>query len=1003
MLTLNNNFKANNDALAKWPVYVAEIFFNRGNAGTDGVNDIYFATCDVNEITGFAYADRWFPFLKADSIGSMSQTVDPINGVSSIGNLNVTITDYHGMVSDIIKAADAAGHGLRRQRISIFMLYRGMDWADRVCVRTMQVNDLKLSALNEYKLTAADVQRQMQKTVFNPYATAATMAVTGTGAMTLTVVDARNFTATAQQTYGTSGFIKMNEEIMRWTAKTDTSFTIGAGDRGLFGSTATTHADGDKVGEIVVLRENPITMALKVMQSTGDGSNGTWDTYPARWGCGMDSANDVYLDEWLEIGKLLTGLADSPAASEGTQFEFVFDKGVEAKKFIEDQILKILGAFGFVHGDGRYGIRAYSDLSNAAKENAALTADQNSVIKWGDLSYNYNDLANQVWIEYDEAIKLSGKFIRNTVFIDEVSVRKWGEARQLKYSASGIIPTSTFASQLYQRFQRIIARYSRPPMQIELTLLPKFHTMEIGDIVRITLNIRDLFTGATLDRAFEVISTHLKVDTGEIVIKCLAQPEAATFWFGGVGEVYSVTISPASSSAVSGATQQLTARSFDGLGNQVPTPAISWIVSGNVTVDSNGLVTAGAVGSGTVVAVVGSKQSNVATITVTAAPNVSAVARVSVSPSTVTLSATQTQQITAQALDITGAQVNGKVFNWASSNVAVATVPAGPSASVIVTAVANGSANITAQESMSLITSAVVPVTVATPSTPDFTPPLLLDSAYQIGTQITAHGPIGGPHVIPNGYSFASGDYWYDGDVSLAISTTCTINGTVRLFSTGVITINGTIDGTLRGTSHSTSGASNVGANGTACFVGKAGTGGSLTRGGVGMRAGDGAAPLFNSQPTLTFSATSISGGSWVGVSGLPSNLQGGSSGCGVIYDPNAIPLSYTSQYAGGAGLLLMARGIYITAGTVDLRGYPFTSPGVGDRRQAHRGGSGGGSFVALAERNIYGLPVMTVGPNQVLTVGGFAVTSIEASSINSSSTLPGNSGYGAIYKQVIG
>jgi len=136
MLTTNSNYELKNAALAKNPVYVAEIFFNNGNSGTDGTNDIYFATCDVNEITGFAHTDRWFPFLKSDSISSMSQTVDPINGVSSVGNLSLSITDYNGMVSDIIKAADTAGHGLRRQRLSIIMLYKGMDWADRVlCAR----------------------------------------------------------------------------------------------------------------------------------------------------------------------------------------------------------------------------------------------------------------------------------------------------------------------------------------------------------------------------------------------------------------------------------------------------------------------------------------------------------------------------------------------------------------------------------------------------------------------------------------------------------------------------------------------------------------------------------------------------------------------------------------------------------------------------------------------------------------------------------------------------
>ena len=84
MLALTTNFKTQNDAVAKQPVYVAEIVWNKGKEGVDGVNDIYFATCDAGAITG-APTTRWYPFLKADSLGSLSQKVDPINGVSSIG------------------------------------------------------------------------------------------------------------------------------------------------------------------------------------------------------------------------------------------------------------------------------------------------------------------------------------------------------------------------------------------------------------------------------------------------------------------------------------------------------------------------------------------------------------------------------------------------------------------------------------------------------------------------------------------------------------------------------------------------------------------------------------------------------------------------------------------------------------------------------------------------------------------------------------------------------
>lgn len=1017
MLQFNTNFRIKNEALAKWPVYVAEVFWANGNTGVDGTNDIYFATCDVNDITGFPAPERWFPFLKADSIGSMSQTVDPINGVSSIGSLEVTLTDYHGMVSDIIKAADAAGHGLRRQRISIFMLYKGMAWADKVCVRTMQINDLRLTRLNEYKLSAADVQRQMQKTIFNPYSTTLTADIAGTGAITAAVVDARNLIAVPSVQYGSVGFVKVDDEIMRWTAKTDTSLTIGASDRGMFGTTAATHSNGATVSEVIVLNENPITLTLKILESSGTaGANGTWDVFPARWGCNMDSTNDIEEAGILEVGKLLTGLSDTPAASQGVQFEFVIAEGIEAKRFIEDSIFKILGCFGFVRGDGKYSIKAYSDLSNAAKENAVVTLDVNNVVKWGDLAYNYNDLANQLWIEFDENPKLSGKYVRNTIFLDSVSIKKWGEAKQLKYQAQGIIPTSVFASQLYQRFQRVGARYSRPPMQIPLTLLPKMHGIEIGDIARVTLPIRDLVGGTTLDRAFEIISSQIKVSTGEVMVNCIAQPERAEQWFGGVGSIESVVISPSASNIQTGTTQQMVARAFDGSGLQVPIPAISWIATGNLTVNSNGLVTAGAVGSGTVYAVVGNKVSNVANITVTASPTTGTVASVAVLPSAVLLKAGDTQQLTALAYDISGNVLNGLTFNWNSSNTGVATVPAGSGVSKLLTAVANGTSNITATETVSGIVSPIAVATVATPGTPTYTPPYLADSAYQIGTKITAHGPIGGPHVIPNGYNFPAGDYWYDGNVSLASGTTCTINATVRIFSLGTITIAGTIDGDFRATDYWSTLSGNppvyIAEDGARGFVGKGGAGGRLVRKDYqgtfyDMNAGNGSAPLYQSEPVLNVIGTAESGGSFTAVTGLPTTLHGGPSGGRVVMvEGSSTSIVAGSGSYGGAGLLFMARGVYVTTGNINLRGEAGKldiGGGLGDRRQAPNGGGGGGSFVALIERDVNGLPNYSINEARINVSGGSCVTGIESSSQNTIFEAPQPGTPGCIITQVIG
>ncbi|HLP97497.1 MAG TPA: hypothetical protein VK149_03530 [Sideroxyarcus sp.] len=1009
MLSPSPEFKRRNEALSKWPVYVAEIFFANGSTGVDGTNDIYFSNVDVSEITGFPEPSRWFPFLKADSIGSMSQQVDPINGVSSIGSLNLAVTDYHGMVSDIIQAADAAGHGLRRQRISIYMLYRGMSWADRALRCTMQINDLRLTSNNEYRISCADVQRLTQKTVFNPAQTTLSGPLASSGAISVAVLDARKFNAGTSVSYGTSGFFKINGEIMRWDTRTDTAFSVSAVGRGMFGTTPTAHAQGDKVDEIFYLNENPITMALKIMESSGTaGAKGAHDAYPATWGCAMAAGIDVDQDGWLRIGELLTGLSPSHLASDGNQFEFVLDKGVEAKKFIEDNILKIIGAFGFVRGDGLYSIKAYSDLSNAAKENAVATLDRNAVVKWGDLTYNYNDLANQIWIEYDEFPKLSGKFVRNAIFVDSVSIKKWGAAKQLKYSAFGIMPNQFSATQLYQQFQRVGARYSRPPMQIPLTLLPRYGDLEIGDIVRVLLPIRDLFTRQPLDRAFEIIARQIQPRTGEVVVNCIAQPERSAFWFGGVGEVWTVVISPGAVNIPTGSTFQMVARSFDGIGLQIPTPAISWQATGNVTVDANGMVTAGAIGSGSVSAIVNDKVSNTTNFTITNAANTNPVASVVVLPSSVRLKAADTQQLTAVAYDINGAMVNGVTFNWASSNTGVATVPAGAGISKLLTAVANGTSNITATETVSGIASPNTGVTVATPETPTYTPPYLADSAYQVGTQITTMGPVGGPHVIPDGYNFDPGDYWFDGDVSLPANNTCHINYSVRIFSTGVITISGVVNGRGRGGYGGNQGTSGIHRQTWEIgFVGRGGESGCASS--VGVQ-GYGLASQYASMPAITPSALAVNGtGQWTSVGGLPKytagvnlGLGGSGGGAGRWYSFGTVPPTEVPHIGarGGAGLFLMARGIYITSGLVDLRGddgQPNDHGAVPGYIQGTAGGGGGGSFVALAERNVNGLPTSSISLSRIYVSGGLGGTSTSGLPVGQ----PGTSG--GITTKVIG
>src|SRR2546430_74172 len=154
--------------------------------------------------------------------------------------------------------------------------------------------------------------------------------------------------------------------------------------------------------------------------------------------------------------------------------------------------------------------------------------------------------------------------------------------------------------------------------------------------------------------------------------------------------VASVTLAPSSVTVTVGGTVSLVATLKDANGNALAGRVITWVSSnpGAATVSGTGtgLVTAATVGSATITAT-SEGQSGTATVSVTTVP----VASVTLSPTTVSVQAGQTDQVTATPKDANGTALSGRTVTWASSNVGVATVSGG-----VVSGVAAGSVTITA-------------------------------------------------------------------------------------------------------------------------------------------------------------------------------------------------------------------------------------------------------------------------------------------------------------------
>ncbi|MES2177596.1 MAG: Ig-like domain-containing protein [Gemmatimonadota bacterium] len=154
--------------------------------------------------------------------------------------------------------------------------------------------------------------------------------------------------------------------------------------------------------------------------------------------------------------------------------------------------------------------------------------------------------------------------------------------------------------------------------------------------------------------------------------------------------VASVGITPNSPALAPGGVVQLTGTPRDaGNADVTGCSAVTWTSSDatKATVDADGgMVTGVAAGAATITATSGGAT---ATVTITVATPVGSVV---VSPGSAGLFLGATQQFTAAVKDVGGNTLAGRVVTWATSNASVATV----NASGLVTAVAAGSATITA-------------------------------------------------------------------------------------------------------------------------------------------------------------------------------------------------------------------------------------------------------------------------------------------------------------------
>ncbi len=508
-------FAALNVAPSKAPRFVVRIQFAASSlylsshAGISGVPSTHLEAC-----------------LVEPSIAS--QKLNPDAARAEIGAASFTVADRGSAFTAAVQTRLAAGEGLRDKTVEFYLGFESLAWSSFVLVGTQIIKSAAFER-GAYRIACNDIQRATRKDVFDPATTtiAATVEPTDT---TINVVSTAGFstvfhgTSYSDAPSATVGYLKIKEEIIRYTGKTSTSFT--GCTRGAMGTTAGRYvADGatpaarrEKVSEYIYLELPAPKLAYALLTGTLYGDSAS---LPSTWHLGIASGL-IRQADFTGVG---ADLWDTTSDSRGMILRFEGLTKTDGKLFIETEILRALGLYMPVYATGQLGLRRMTRV--LADASTVLTLDETNCVAVGDLEHDMESMHNVFSVLWN----WNGRdYTRTTTYVDATSAAKHGRAPVLELKFKGLYGGRHTDGVIFKLLDSIRDRYSAPPVRIDVEALHRVNPIEVGDVVRLRLpSVRDFNVGdASIDRAFEVQSVAVNHRTGAVSLELFGSTSRAT-------------------------------------------------------------------------------------------------------------------------------------------------------------------------------------------------------------------------------------------------------------------------------------------------------------------------------------------------------------------------------------------------------------------------------------------------------------------------------------------
>ncbi len=449
-------------------------------------------------------------------ISAQSQRIVPDEGVADIGSMSFTVVDRNSAVTTEFRSKLNSSRGLRGKTVRLYRGFEGFTFSEFALFQTQIVRDVEYD-FGSYNIDCSDITREQRKDIFEPKTTTLRLSCSDTDT-TISVYDTAAFLAVEHGTSWsdgpsqTCGYIKIQDEIIRWTGKGPDTFT--GCTRGALNTRpkahavdATTVADQrTKVEEVVYLELPAAMLAYAVLTGVLHGQTGT---LPSHWHLGI-SPSLVKLSDFTGIGPDLWNTAD---ASKGFLLRFTQEKGQDGKAFLEKSVYTPMGCFSPIYADGKIGLRRMASLTSDAA--AVLTLTEDHIVSHSALQHDMSGMINDFQIDWSFDAKDAR---RRTRFFDRKSQIVHGKAPIKKLAWRGLYGSRHTDVTVWQRLFALRDRYSSPPQRLQAKLLASNASLEVGDVVRVKVkNLRDYAgTTATIDRAMEIQRISLNHRTGDL-------------------------------------------------------------------------------------------------------------------------------------------------------------------------------------------------------------------------------------------------------------------------------------------------------------------------------------------------------------------------------------------------------------------------------------------------------------------------------------------------------